>query len=91
MDQLFPFDALVIPSDDRAPHLVRLMSSPMNLQSNEEPYRGGRMPHPEVFMDYIAEGMGPGAWSFHVRYLPVPINPSLAKTHVASHGKKKAG
>ncbi|KAI0698870.1 hypothetical protein BC835DRAFT_622822 [Cytidiella melzeri] len=66
MDQLQPFDALVIPSDDRGPHLVRLMTSPMNLQSTDEPYRCGRMPHPEVFMDYIAEGMGPGAWSFHL-------------------------
>lgn len=31
------------------------------------PYRCGRMPHPEVFMDYISEGLGPRAWKFHVR------------------------
>ena len=73
MDQLLPFDALVVPSDDRAPHLVSLMTSPMNLQSSDEPYRGGRMPHPEVFMDYVAEGMGPGAWAFHVRSLQFHI------------------
>ena len=72
MDQLLPFDALVIPSDDRAPHLVSLTTSPMVLQSSE-PYRCGRMPHPEVFMDYTAEGMGHSAWSYHVRFQVVSI------------------
>ncbi|KAI0347006.1 hypothetical protein BDW22DRAFT_484336 [Trametopsis cervina] len=68
MDQLIPYDALVIPSDDRAPHLVKLMTSPMPLPAGTvpEPYRCHKMPHPEVFMDYIAEGMGPQAWSFHL-------------------------
>lgn len=83
MDQLTSFDALVVPSDDRAPHLVALMTSPIDLPAHlhlvssfpagtvpAEPYRCRKMPHPEVFMDYIAEGLGPRSWSYHVRTLP---------------------
>ena len=29
-----------------------------------EVYRAGRMPHPEILMDYIAEGLGPRAWRY---------------------------
>lgn len=70
MDQLVAYDALVFPTDDRQPHLVALMTSPINLQAGTipaEPYRCRRMPHPEVFMDYIAEGLGARAWSYRVR------------------------
>ena len=73
MDHLMPVEALLIPSDDRQPHLVTLMTSPIGIQSREEPYCCGRVPHPEVFMDYVAEGMGPGAWAFHVRSLQFHI------------------
>lgn len=68
MDSLTSFEALVIPSDDRAPHLVSLMTSPLSvpLPAPTEPFRCQRMPHPEVFMDYIAENLGPQAWGFQV-------------------------
>lgn len=76
-----PFDALVVPSDDRAPHLVALMTTPIDPAAGTvtaEPYRCRRMPHPEVFMDYIAEGMGPRSWSYHVRTSPyIPSDASL--------------
>lgn len=72
MDQLVSFDALVIPSDERAPHIASLMTSPLSLAnipasaSQAEVYRAGRMPHPEILMDYIAEGLGPRAWRYQV-------------------------
>ncbi|THG99569.1 hypothetical protein EW026_g2818 [Hermanssonia centrifuga] len=50
------------------PHIASLMTSPMTviLPNPVEPYRCGRMPHPEVFMDYIAEGLGPRSWRYHL-------------------------
>lgn len=65
MDQLVPFAAITFPCDGRTPHLVQLMTSPGPAQSPElgpPP----RIPHPEVYMDYIAEGLGHRAWKYHV-------------------------
>ncbi len=68
MNPLTTLDVLIIPADDRPPHIASLMTSPMTviLPNPVEPYRCGRMPHPEVFMDYIAEGLGPRSWRYHV-------------------------
>lgn len=68
MDQLVSFEALLFPSDGRNPHMVPLMTSPATVQDPLAPYSGlpVRMPHPEVYMDYIAEGLGPRAWSYHL-------------------------
>ncbi|KAJ3540999.1 hypothetical protein NM688_g6147 [Phlebia brevispora] len=70
MDSIISYDALVIPSDDRAPHLASLMTSPLaftNVNARQaEVYRAGRMPHPEILMDYIAEGLGPRGWRFQL-------------------------
>src|SRR4051812_15908283 len=66
MDQIVTFDAIMFPSDDRSPHMVKLMTSPVP----GPPSQGGlpsRMPHPEVHMDYIPEGAGHRAWRYHVR------------------------
>jgi hypothetical protein len=69
MDQMFGFDAILFPSDGRAPHLVNLMTSPMpGLVSNTLDSQRTRMPHPEVHMDYVAE-IGSRAWQYHVRSL----------------------
>lgn len=66
--EMFAFDAIVFPSDGRPPHLVALMTSPM---SGPDPHAFNahepRMPHPEVHMDYVAEGLGSRAWQYHVR------------------------
>jgi len=60
------FDAILFPSDGRAPHLVKLMTSPM---PGPDPHaldcQQARMPHPEVHMDYIAE-VGSRAWQYHL-------------------------
>jgi len=60
------FDAILFPSDGRAPHIVKLMTSPM---SALDPHCPGnhqtRMPHPEVHMDYVAE-IGSRAWQYHL-------------------------
>lgn len=70
MANLVSFQAILFPSDDRTPHLVALATSPINtsgVSTVAEPFRCGRMPHPEVFMDYIAEGLGPQSWAYRVR------------------------
>lgn len=68
MDQLTSFEALLFPSDGRYPHMVALMTSPMSMPDPHAPHstQPPRMPHPEVYMDYIAEGLGPRAWHYHV-------------------------
>ncbi|KAI5982290.1 hypothetical protein EDC04DRAFT_2844437 [Pisolithus marmoratus] len=71
MDQLVSFEAILFPSDGRNPHMVPLTTSPTAVQDPLAPYSGlpVRMPHPEVYMDYIAEGLGSRAWSYHVSNL----------------------
>jgi len=68
MDPMVAYDAIVFPADDRPPHLVALMTSPLQgpVQNPAEPYRCNRMPHPEMYMDYIAEGLGPRSWRFRI-------------------------
>ncbi|PCH41596.1 hypothetical protein WOLCODRAFT_151645 [Wolfiporia cocos MD-104 SS10] len=68
MSQMLSFDAIHFPADDRPPHLVALMTSPLTaaISNVPEPFRGGRMPHPEMYMDYIAEGLGPRSWRYYV-------------------------
>lgn len=83
MDQLVSFEALLIPSDGRNPHMVPLMTSPTSMPDAYAPHSGlpVRLPHPEVYMDYIAEGLGPRAWNYHVCRA---IDPSTLATHCAS-------
>jgi len=68
MDRMISYDAIVFPCDDRPPHIVPLMTSALAgpIPNPAEPYRCGRMPHPEVYMDYIAEGLGPQSWHYQV-------------------------
>lgn len=63
------FDAIVFPADERPPRVVQLMTTtlPGPILNPSPPYRCGQMPHPEVFMDYIAENLGHRAWKFVVR------------------------
>ena len=58
------------------------MTSPLTFagvnHTEAQPYRAGRMPHPEILMDYIAEGLGPRAWRFQVKLLRIqPARPVL--------------
>lgn len=69
MDQMVAFDAILFPSDGRPPHVVPLMTSPASFADPRSPHVGSstaRVPHPEVYMDYIAEGMGQRAWGYQV-------------------------
>lgn len=77
MNQITNYDALLIPSDGRPPHLVQLMTSPMIATSHpgQQVLNQSRVPHPEVYMDYIAEGPhGHRFWRYHV----CPISRSSA-------------
>ncbi|EJF63048.1 hypothetical protein BD309DRAFT_849160 [Dichomitus squalens] len=61
------YDAIVFPADDRPPHVVPLMTTAVSLPTvYAEPYRCGRAPHPEVYMDYIADQLGSHAWQYHL-------------------------
>jgi len=66
MDQFTSCEAILFSSDGRPPSLVQLMTSPM--PSHHAPYTPSlsRMPHPEVYMDYIAEGLGSRAWKYQL-------------------------
>lgn len=65
------YDAILFPSDDRAPHLVSLMTSvqtgymPGQASQSSQVALPSKVPHPEMYMDYIAEGIGSRAWQYH--------------------------
>jgi len=84
MDQMLAFDAILFPADERPPHLVSLMTSPLATPINNppEPFRCGRMPHPEMYMDYIAEGLGPRSWRFQVIELLEGMTKSFSTPYV---------
>lgn len=81
------FEAILFPSDDRAPHLVSLMTSaqagyannpsqPQQISSTSSQTTlapNAKVPHPEMYMDYIAEGIGSRAWQYHVSLNPNTI------------------
>jgi len=67
------FDAILFPADERAPHLVPLMTSgapsfhPLGQPGSHQPLSAmTQVPHPEMYMDFIAEGVGTRAWKHHV-------------------------
>ncbi|KAF8351244.1 hypothetical protein F5887DRAFT_936538 [Amanita rubescens] len=68
MEHLIPFDAILFPSDGRPPTIVQLMTSPMIVSATQEGQEAtqSRIPHPEVHMDYIAEGYGSRAWKYQL-------------------------
>jgi len=86
MDQLMSFEALLFPSDGRHPHMVALTTSPALMPDPLAPYSGlpMRLPHPEVYMDYIAEGLGSRAWSYQVRMIDPTLTPVLTFTQISS-------
>lgn len=65
MEQFQSFDAILIPADGRAPHLVKLLTSPASFATPYGPLTSNdaRMAHPEVHMEYIAKDV-PGAWDY---------------------------
>ena len=73
MDKMVSFDAILFPADERAPHLVPLMTSnapsfpPLGQSGSQQPPSAmAKVPHPEMYMDFIAEGVGARAWKHHV-------------------------
>ena len=92
MDEMVSFDAILFPADERAPHLVPLMTSnassvpPLGQSgSRPPPHPMAKVPHPEMYMDFVAEVAGGRAWEHHVSFLPpltrfllVSIRPRLS-------------
>lgn len=76
MDEM-SYEALLFPSDGRrSPHLISLTTS-IDMMSSNDYYSGRaqptRIPHPEVYMDYIAE-IGSRAWQYYVsRFSPFSV------------------
>ncbi|KAF8803743.1 hypothetical protein BYT27DRAFT_7195082 [Phlegmacium glaucopus] len=66
MDQIHSYEAILFPSDGRPPSLVNLMTSPMPNSHVSYGTSPSRMPHPEVHMDYIADGLGSRAWKYQL-------------------------
>ncbi|KAH9931830.1 uncharacterized protein B0H18DRAFT_871804 [Fomitopsis serialis] len=65
MDLILAFEAIILHADGRLPELVSLKTSPLAAFPVSVPevlYRCGRVPHPELYMDCIAEGLGPRSW-----------------------------
>lgn len=59
------YDALLVPSDGRQPHLVELMTTPM-LPPPGYTTTNNRVPHPEIHMDFIAKDLGHKAWKYQL-------------------------
>ncbi|TFK56036.1 hypothetical protein OE88DRAFT_698288 [Heliocybe sulcata] len=61
------YQAILIPSDGRPPTLVPLATSPVAVADpfTAQATQTTRMPHPEVYMDYIAESLGARGWQYH--------------------------
>ncbi|KAF9779549.1 hypothetical protein BJ322DRAFT_363170 [Thelephora terrestris] len=72
MDKMTNVDAILFPADDRLPHLVPLMTSdatpfsPHGQSSQHPQHPTVRVPHPEMYMDFIPEGVGSRVWRSHV-------------------------
>ncbi|KZV65506.1 hypothetical protein PENSPDRAFT_129913 [Peniophora sp. CONT] len=64
--QFINFDAIHFPADGRPPQVVQLMTSPASYTGQEGAATGGRVAHPEVHMEYIAENLGPRAWAYQL-------------------------
>lgn len=86
MDELTAFESLLFPSDGRHPHMVGLTTSPTSMPDPLAPYSGlpMRLPHPEVFMDYIAEGLGSRAWSYLVRAIDPTLTSCPSPSQISS-------
>lgn len=75
--------AIMLPSDGRPPSIVELMLSPMAHPSNPASYSDppAFMPHPEVFMDYIAE-IGSRAWKYQLVEALDGMNKKFANPYI---------
>ncbi|KAH6915225.1 hypothetical protein BKA70DRAFT_569779 [Coprinopsis sp. MPI-PUGE-AT-0042] len=82
MNQMVHINGLLLPSDGRPPSIVELMLSPMN--THQGAYSSTPptfMPHPEVFMDYIAEA-GARAWKYQLIEALDGMNKKFANPYI---------
>ncbi|KAF7789317.1 hypothetical protein EIP86_000261 [Pleurotus ostreatoroseus] len=71
MDSVTAVQALVVPADPtRKPHLSLLHTTPLRAQGQSaaeaEVYKAGRVPHPEILMEYAQHDLGPGCWRYQL-------------------------
>ncbi|KAJ2924948.1 hypothetical protein H1R20_g12150, partial [Candolleomyces eurysporus] len=83
MDQMIHLNAIMLPSDGRPPCIVELMLSPMAHPSDPSSYSNppAYMPHPEVFMDYVAE-IGSRAWKYQLVEALDGMNKKFANPYI---------
>ncbi|EKM52082.1 uncharacterized protein PHACADRAFT_262546 [Phanerochaete carnosa HHB-10118-sp] len=89
MDDVVSYQALLFPHDDRLPHLVTLTTSPVDtsgVPTAAKPFRCGKIPHPEVLMDYIAVGSGLQPWAYKVIDILDGMTQKLAKPYIMFYG-----
>lgn len=88
MENMVSYDAIVFPADERAPHLIPLMwsnassYSPVGQSSQPSQPVSTKIPHPEMYMDFIAEGVGPVAWRSHVVEMLDGMNKKFANPYI---------
>lgn len=74
MEKMASYEAIHFPADERSPHLVPLITSNATSfsshgESSQQPLLPiGKVPHPEMYMDFIAEGVGTLGWKTHVSF-----------------------
>lgn len=79
MDHMTHYTAIHFPAGTDLPREVELAASVIGQNNTiyDEPFRCGRMPHPEVFMDGLAKDTGARNWSFHVSGWPHGLQSEL--------------
>ncbi|GJE91678.1 hypothetical protein PsYK624_078280 [Phanerochaete sordida] len=88
MENVVSYHALLLPHDDRLPHLVTLATSPLNVTgvpTIAEPFRCGKTPHPEIFMEFLADGAGI-SWAYRVIDRLCGMNQGFAKPYILYYG-----
>ena len=89
MDKMIPIDAILFPTDERLPYIVPLMTSSASSfspqgQSSQHPQPAtARAVHPEMYMDFIAEGVG--SWRSHVSFYIPLASSACIHLHPAFH------
>ncbi len=76
-DSVVQYEVLVIPADIHVlPHIKSLITATLVIDDVDsdstrqvEVYRAGRIPYPELLMEYTAPDLGPRSWRYQVSYV----------------------
>ncbi|KAH9931487.1 uncharacterized protein B0H18DRAFT_989579 [Fomitopsis serialis] len=65
---MLAYDAIYFPADGRPPCVVSLKATPLSTSVVDQrwPFQCGCIPHPEMYMEKIAEGLVSRSWRFQI-------------------------